>query len=202
MPRSRRAPSCATAGGPRLDALPSNRVSELRDLYLLMGGEPARFDQVHPGGWDLAFADGLLVELDERQHFNRYRSLTLIAPWAASLPWTKPYVAYCAEREHECLRHGKGQQRWTNPSAERFFGVAQLPGNFDGVGSPRWRRRAFYDAMKDATLRRRLARVSVYDTIGGRPLETILRTRDVSKAGAVRDLVGERASYGVPRDPC
>jgi hypothetical protein len=42
------------------------------------------------------------------------------------------------------------------------------PGDFTGVGAPRWRQRAFYDSVKDALNNRQLARVSVYDTTPGR----------------------------------
>jgi hypothetical protein len=149
----------------RIEGLSEERVRALRELYQALGGEHERFPLVRPGPWDLAFDDGLLVELDEQQHFKGYRAVTLKPLWANSLPWAKCYQLYCNEREVECMRHGMAQRRWTNPSAERFFGAAQVRGSLEGVGAPRWRQRALYDAVKDALPGRRLARVSVHDDI-------------------------------------
>ena len=67
---------------PRLADLPDDQRDRIRWLYDLLDGHPDHFDRIRPGGWDLAFdtPDGLLlVELDEEQHFNRYRALTLEA---------------------------------------------------------------------------------------------------------------------------
>jgi hypothetical protein len=41
---------------------------------------------LRPGAWDLVFADGLVVELDEELHFNRYRAQSLQNEWATDLP--------------------------------------------------------------------------------------------------------------------
>lgn len=67
--------------------------------------------------------------------------------------------AQAYSREHEArLLPGWGTgKRWTNPSAARFLGEPNVPGDFTGVGAPRWRQRAFYDALKDALAGRRLA---------------------------------------------
>jgi hypothetical protein len=180
----------------RIDGISEDRVRALRELYQALGGGPERFPLIRPGGWDLAFGDGLLVELDEQQDFNRYRAMTLKPPWADSLPWARCYQFYCNDREVECMRYGKAQGRWTNPSAERFFGAAQVRGGLDGVGAPRWRQRAFYDAVKDALPGRRLARVSVHDEIEGRSLESILRAPDTAWATKMHALVSDRVSDG------
>ena len=140
---------------------------------------------VRPGAWDLAFDDGLVVELDEELHFNRYRARTLQTPWAADLPWHDTYLVHCRDRETECLAAGKWGKRWTNPSCESMFGPPDAPGTLDGTGSPRWKQRALYDAVKDiAALQSttlRLCRLSVWDRIGDTDLAETL-------AGAGIDL--------------
>lgn len=142
--------------------------------------------------------DGLLVELDEELHFNRYRALTLGAPWAADLPWREDYLRYCSQNESACVAAAKWGKRWTNPSCERLFGVAGPAGSFEGNGAPRWKQRALYDAIKDAFAlsqqEYRLARVAVYDDIDGRTLEEVLRSPRPDDAEAVAELVRSRMS--------
>lgn len=147
-----------------------------------------------PGPWDLAYRDGLLVELDEELHFHRYRLITLAKPWTASLRWTVPYRRYAVEREH---RAGTGGRRWTSPSAERMFGAPDPDGNFDAAGAPRWKQRALYDAMKDAAAaggQVRLARVSIYDHVDGVALNDVLYGRARVPASAVAEFVNYRST--------
>jgi len=154
----------------RIDDLPSDAAGRVVALYRQLGGqdEPARF---RPGKWDLAFEHGLVIELDEQLHFNRYRALTLAGEWARLLPWRDEYLTYCRDREADCLADGRWGQRWTNPSCEKLFGPADPPGTFHGAGAPRWKQRALYDAMKDAAALAstavRLARLAVYDKVEG-----------------------------------
>ncbi|RXZ51930.1 hypothetical protein ESO86_00190 [Agromyces binzhouensis] len=147
-----------------------------------------------PGSWDLSFSDGLLVELDESFHFNRYRELTLQRPWAASLPWQNDYLEYSRRWE----RHsGTGGRRWSNDSAKRMFGRADADGVFGEFGAPRWKQRALYDAMKDAAAATgivRLARVSIYDEVGGIRLDDILYRKADVPAETVAALVSERVA--------
>lgn len=159
-------------------------------MYHRLGGvlvEP----RLAPGSWDLAF-DGLVVELDEEMHFHRYRALTLNAPWAARLPWTDNYRVFAASFEK---RAGTGGKRWTNPSAERMFGPADPDGIFDFHGSPRWRQRALYDAMKDASAAAglvRLARISIYDRIDEVLVNDILYGRAQVEPTAIKAFFDSR----------
>lgn len=41
---------------------------------------------LRPDAWDLAFRDGIVAELDEDVHFNRYRARTLEERWEQTLP--------------------------------------------------------------------------------------------------------------------
>jgi hypothetical protein len=169
---------------------------DIRSLYDLLEGHPDHFDGIRPGGWDLAFntPDGLLLlELDEEQHFNRYRALTLGATADLGLPWTLAYQAHSRDHEHRLLPGWGTGQRWTNPSAARFFGSPSTPGDFTGVGAPRWRQRAFYDATKDTLTGRRLARISVHDiVITGSAVETLLRHPDPTAATGLQVLIATR----------
>lgn len=181
---------------PRTSALTASLRSDICAWLVDFGGRTDALDRLRPGSWDLVFDDGLVVELDEELHFNRYRARTLQAPWAQGLPWTAPYLRYCSDDEAACLAAAKWGKRWTNPSCERLFGVAAPAGSFEGNGAPRWKQRALYDAIKDAFAlsqqEYRLARVAVYDDIEGRTLEEVLRSPRPDDAEAVAELVRSR----------
>jgi hypothetical protein len=188
----------AAAGlGPTADKLPrpagAEHHDELLALYRQLGG---RIDVPtwRPGGWDLTFDGRLLVELDEQLHFNRYRALTLQSSWSTDLPWTAAYRTYCTVHEARCLKDGCSQQRWTNPSCARNFSGGPA-GDLD-AGAPRWKQRAFYDAMKDTLptsgLALTFARVSIYDTVNGELLDDVLEERAHVDPNAVLALVRAR----------
>lgn len=181
---------------PRLSDLPDALRDDVLDLYRHLGGvQPA--PSLQPGKWDLAF-DGLVVELDEQFHFNRYRATTLAAPWEPGLPWASAYRVYCAEHERECLARARVGGRWTNPSCERMFGMAGAPGDLAGDGPPRWKQRALYDAMKDLTPQLgfgvRLARISIYDVIDGVAVDAILSGAASHEPEALRAFVESRTA--------
>ncbi|WP_242656929.1 DUF7255 family protein [Mycobacterium lehmannii] len=154
---------------PRLEALGSEARERVVELFESLGGQTPT-PRLRPGAWDLAFSDGLVIELDEELHFNRYRAQTLQPQWAATLPWRDTYLHLCADFEKECLAAGRWGKRWTTPSCESMFGPSSPPGVLDGPGSPRWKQRALYDAVKDlAALQSptpRLCRLSVWDQVG------------------------------------
>lgn len=191
--------SVASSGppAPRLDVLPEEARAELIELYQVLGGkEPVR--ALRPGAWDLAFVDGLVVELDEELHFNRYRLRTLQAPWSARLPWHDAYFDFCDRQEQACLDAGKWGKRWTSPSCESMFGPPGEAGALEGAGAPRWRQRALYDAIKDlAALTSNalhLARVSVWDTVGDVRIGDALSGGAPIDAGRLRELVAQRTT--------
>ena len=169
---------------------------ELEALYLSLGGIPESIERWAPGPWDLAFANGLIVELDEEQHFNRYRAATLRSRSIRSLPWTDHYLGYCAEFERRCVQKARGLGYWTSASSERFFGPSSDRGDLSEPGPARWKQRAFYDAMRDAASRRILARISVHDRVNDRTIESILRTDDLDDAHEIADLITSRIHDG------
>lgn len=157
-----------------------------------------------PGGWDLAYDGGLVVELDEELHFNRYRSATLRQDWCTALPWRDDYLALCQSFEPECIRAGKWGRRWTNSSTERMFAPADPPGHFGPHGAPRWKQRALYDAVKDLwslwndTVS--LARVATHDVVADVPLQFGLDGLTKVPDGEILDLVERRTSGGATRN--
>ena len=169
---------------PRLDALNKSARDRVVELFGTLS-ERTPMPPLRPGAWDLAFDDGLVVELDEELHFNRYRTRTLQMPWATDLPWHDTYLLHCQDREAVCLAAGRWGKRWTNPSCELMFGPPDRPGTFDGSGSPRWKQRALSDAVKDVAALQsttlRLCRLSVWDSVGGTTLGEAL-------SGAAVDL--------------
>ena len=88
---------------PDLWRLPSDQADWIMELFRLFGGS-ANTRRLRPGPWDLAFEGGLVVELDEELHFNRYRRLTLDQKWTKPLPWREDYLSYSEQFEVECLR--------------------------------------------------------------------------------------------------
>jgi hypothetical protein len=182
---------------PRLADLGSDGRARADDAYRRLGGVLAD-PTFRPGAWDLALAGGIVVELDEDLHFNRYRGLTLDADWSVELPWQHDYSSLVVEYEAECLAAGKWGKRWTNPSCERMFGIADSPGTFATAGAPRWKQRALYDAIKDiAALERsgpQVARLSVFDLVGEVRLEHALRGRSEVDLDALRELLVNRTT--------
>lgn len=178
---------------PRLSDL-GDLAAEVRELYRQLGGvhpEPV----LRPGAWDLAFEGGVVVELDEELHFNRYRGATLDPQWTAPVPWRHDYLRYCVAHEPGCLAAATWGKRWTNPSCARLFGDGGPPGDLSGAGAPRWKQRALYDAMKDAAAARgavQLARVATVDLLAGARLGDVLEGRADVEPGAVAELVGQR----------
>ena len=142
--------------------------------------------------------DGILIELDEELHFNRYRKMTLERPWAASLPWAMSYEEDCDTREAECLRSATWGKRWSNPSSARMFGAGAPAGELgaDG-GAPRWKQRALYDAIKDAAALEsdlRVARLSVFDDVSGVLLGVALEGRHGVVLDKLLTLLADRMS--------
>ena len=161
------------------ESTPPGACDAVWDVYQRLNGIQSRdaFD-ADPEPWDLS-VDGLLVELDDQRHFNRYRLCTLASPIYAQLTFPlREYRDWCVTHERT-LRSGI----WTNEACERLFGPAgpekgltPLGGAVDvadidvstGTGSPCLRQRALHDFVKDAWVLCsdvRASRVSVWDFV-------------------------------------
>ena len=183
--------------GPDLARVPSDQADRIIDVFRSLGGgsDPVR---LRPGNWDLAFTGGLVVELDEELHFNRYRRVTLEPEWAKVLPWRDDYIRYSVSFEADCLAAAKWGRRWTNSSCESLFGVAGDPGDFARGGAPRWKQRALYDAMKDHHAITngdvRLVRLATVDIVGEAVLGDALAGRAKIDLDDLRRLVDGRST--------
>ncbi len=151
-----------------IGSLNESQKSELIKVYNALGGclkdVPVRF-----GSWDI-ITDNFIIELDEEQHFNRYRKATLESPLYDNYKWfdVETYKSYCTLKEDKCLKKAKRGGYWTNASTERQFGTASENGDFSGNGSPRWKQRAFYDFCRDlysTAFGIPVYRFSIYDEI-------------------------------------
>ena len=180
---------------PSLAAMPS-MSDEILDLYRRLGGR-AQSPVLSPGGWDMSVG-GVIIELDEEQHFNRYRGLTLTPGWAREMPWFDAYRTLCISEERACLQKAGHKGFWSNKSADAHFGLSAVPKQIDSPGgSSRWKQRALYDAMKDAAAYAAdsdypLARLSVHDTVNGVRLGSVLQGRANADPDALIALVRER----------
>jgi hypothetical protein len=100
-------------------------------------------------------------------------------------------------REDRCLRDGRSQQRWSNASSARQFSGGAV-GDLR-AGAPRWKQRAFYDALKDtapsAGPELSLARLSIYDLLDGSVLDDVLAGRAQVYPKAVLALVQARTAF-------
>lgn len=82
-----------------------------------------------------------------------------------------------------------------------MFGLADPNGVIGLHGVPRWKQRALYDTMKDASAgigQIRLSRVSIYDFVGGHRLNDMLCGRAVVDAHGIEELILGSATHGVP----
>lgn len=143
-------------------------INEVERVYKNLGGVlkevPLRF-----GNWDIILKD-FIIELDEEQHFNRYRAMTLDSFIYHVAKGTDciDYKNYCKVHESECLSKACWGKDWSTSSTEKQFGQSSTKGDFNKAGSSRWKQRAFYDYLKDVfavTYAIKLVRISVYDNV-------------------------------------
>lgn len=189
---------------PRLDQLDQDVAAEVLDLYRRFGGRH-QVPNLRPGSWDLEVG-GILVEIDEELHFNRYRGETLACAGYERLSRfpLEEYRLYCEVHEGDCLRPGSSQGRWMNDSTEAHFGPSDPRGVLGPAGSSRWKQRALYDVMKDLTQLelavKPLARIAIWDTVpglGGLTVHSVVHQPPSQEVGVgLRVLIEQRA--GVP----
>lgn len=161
------------------------------EVYERLGGRPEG-RAINSGTWDLAVEGNLLIEVDEQEHFTRHRIVSLEG---TTFPWTADYQRYSAAHEDRCRTYGK---YWTTDRSAAMFGPASAPGNHDGVGSPRWRQRALYDAVRDIWVQDnpgwRLARLSMYDVVDGVRFNEVLTGKHQLDPALLRALIESRAA--------
>lgn len=158
--------------------LSSEFYSEVESMYKELGGilgePPLTF-----GSWDISTPE-FILELDEENHFNRYRLQTLNSNIYQMINGFRldEYMRFCTLYESGCRKHGGF---WKNNSSEKLFVKSDDNGCLDVAGSSRWRQRAFYDFLRDVTgLIKEIPviRLSIYQTFKGRKVYDIIESKD------------------------
>lgn len=148
----------------------SDYFEEAMRVYRSLGGRSTSLPA--PGrrsAWDVCTGD-TYIELDEEQHFNRYRFVTLqssVYKEILSFP-IETYKQFCTQYESDCLRKASRGIYWSSPSTVDQFGAGSSPGDLRGNGSPRWKQRAFYDYIKDLfslISGQEVVRLSIWDMV-------------------------------------
>jgi hypothetical protein len=150
--------------------------------------------------WDFEFND-VVVEFDERLHFNQYRRATLQSAIYNKLQPcpVSAYREYCVSYEEACLKAGGYGDKWSNTSCNSQFGDASPPRDFSGNGPSRWKQRAFYDFVKDLSpllIAVSMARIAVWDLVteagAQRTVEDALKKPSAPTAVALAQLIEAR----------
>jgi hypothetical protein len=159
------------------DFLDSKYHNEIHNIYKKLNGKLNNYP-VAFRGFDIELKN-CIVELDEAQHFNRYRSITLESSvYKINNSFsTTDYKIYCNQFENECLKKGNNRKYWKTSSSDEQFGKSATDGILFGDGSSRWRQRAFYDFLRDVGQyigSYKLIRISIYQMIEDKTIGEIL----------------------------
>lgn len=189
----RRARKSDTAAATSQGLSPQLR-GKLNETYQALGGvmNDAHF---RAGKWDLIFEGSIQLELDEEQHFIRYRLMTLQLGRVKAMPWADSYSRLCKDNESLCTKKAGHGGWWSTPSATKQFGPSDAPKVFGESGAARWKQRAFYDLLRDLVAdagNATLARLSVYDRVHGVELREILDGRCHVSSEALVELIESR----------
>lgn len=176
-------------------------VNEVTRTYRKLGGileeAPLSF-----GKWDICLTD-FIVELDEEQHFNRYRATTFnsFIYHMEKCFEVAEYMDYCSKFELNCIKKSSWGKYWTSPSTERQFGNPGINADLEEDGSPRWRQRAFYDYLRDVfaiVYRMPVIRVSIYDRIAFnrklKSVESILSSGDEAGLNEIAKFIVQKVN--------
>ena len=158
--------------------LSSELYFEIERIYKELGGTqeepPLKF-----GAWDIS-TPKFIMELDEENHFNRYRLQTLNSNIYQMINGFRldEYMCFCKLYESSCRKHGGF---WKNNSSEMLFVKSDDNGCLNGTGSSRWRQRAFYDFLRDITgviSGIPVIRLSIYQTFKSKKVQDIIESKD------------------------
>lgn len=162
--------------GPELKV--SAHYDDIMEVYRRLGGilpeAPTRV-----GAYDIDTPD-FIIELDEENHFNRYRLCTLDSGiYSDNCNFdVESYKGFCSSHESNCLTYGKYAN---NDSTDKQFGASCVDGNLSGISRTRWKQRAFYDYIKDVTsiiTGTPIIRISVYDKYKGLTIESLINSQN------------------------
>lgn len=155
------------------ELLASGYYEDVVNVYRILGGVLS-MPPIRVGKYDID-TDNFIIELDEENHFNRYRLSTLNSPIYANNPNidVAQYKKFCKNYEDRCRTDGKYAK---NDSTEKQFEYCELDGNL-GDSRSRWKQRAFYDFIKDITSIVKnvpIIRISIYEKYKGLTIEKLI----------------------------
>lgn len=153
----------------------SGYYDEIVNVYHRLGGILTTIP-AGVGRYDID-TPNFIIELDEENHFNRYRLSTLqsdIYNDNHNLD-VELYIGYCKSYENKCCTHGKYA---SSDSTNKQFGKSVVDGDLKDVNRTRWKQRAFYDYIKDITslvIGVPIIRISIYEVYKGKTIETLIK---------------------------
>ena len=156
----------------------SNLFTEITRTYKQLGGV-LDTPSLKIGKYDVDLTY-FVIELDEENHFNRYRYASLDPAIYNNNHRLdlEQYKQFCEKYENKCCKHGG---YWSNPSSDSQFGVSGENGDLERSGSSRWKQRAFYDFVKDATsiiTDIPILRISIYERYNDQTVESLIKNRN------------------------
>lgn len=155
------------------ELLASGYYEDVVNVYRILGGVLS-MPPIRVGKYDIDTTN-FIIELDEENHFNRYRLSTLNSPIYANNPNidVAQYKKFCKNYEDRCRTDGKYAK---SDSTEKQFEYCELDGNL-GDSRSRWKQRAFYDFIKDITSIVKnvpIIRISIYEKYKGLTIEKLI----------------------------
>lgn len=183
-------------------AVPPAIGAEIERVYRVLSGALDEYP-IGPGRWDMELEE-IGVELDEEQHFNRYRLATLDSNLYLRVPGfpVDAYRTYCVVHEKDCIRKASRGGYWTSASSAEKFGDQGAECDSGRPGSPRWKQRAFYDYLKDLApmlTGTPVARIAIWDEIsinGNRvSIHQALRRSEAAAVPGLYALILERSGH-------
>lgn len=177
---------------------------EIMRIYeKVLGGEQDNYPTGFKG-FDIQLSEAI-VELDEEQHFNRYRKRTLESTFYPQNHSNEQFKKFCEMNEGVCLDRAAFGKYWRTHPSDLQFGESSPDGVFLGghevrLGSSRWKQRAFYDFLRDVGQKisgYNLIRVSIYDEVNkltvGQLLELDVNMCSQPLIEYVRNQINERS---------
>lgn len=148
--------------------------NELLRIYKALGGILHEYP-INFGSFDIVLQK-CFIELDEENHFNRYRKVTLNSKFYSNHNFfpVQHFKDFCDKYEKKARKNGG---YWSNKSSENQYGKSSPEGNFAGNGPARWKQRAFHDMLKDiygVLIHKPVIRVSIYSVINDVSVNKIL----------------------------
>ena len=150
------------------DIVAKGLQAQTLEVYQNLGGILEIPDILFPP-YDLEY-NGFAIQVDEEKQFNRYRSITLNAPFYTNFGelQLEKYKSYCRTFEPECLKSASHGNLWNNTFSQKNFGKPGEIGELHKEGSTAWKYLAFQDFLVDLSsiiFNHKVIRLSIYDNI-------------------------------------